>query len=176
MTTLENLKEGLKAKNLMDIAIAIVKYQKFKTPIAISKMPNNIKEATKVNYFTLGCRYLKNREKSKYVPSTLYNCIDELLSKHLQPLTPSIEEQKRTYNRNYTTKKAVPPVAKLDEIKRPITSNNIEYGVKMSNTDIKIFKNRDLAIGFARGLTYCGKENIKVITMEIGDINEKEEE
>ena len=171
-TNFENLKQDLNKKKFIDLATAIVKYQKFKGKIAVQKMTGiAMSEATKANYFNLGCTYIKTKEKKKCVPTTLYKCLDEVVNKCIQPLTPSLEEQKSIYKRNYTKKDATPPVAKLEIINKPIATSNIEYGVKFDN-NIMLMVNRDYALGFINGLKFCGKKNAKVITVEIGNINE----
>lgn len=176
-TTLDNLDEGLKKKKFMDMATFIVKYQKFKTSVAVEKMKDiDIANTTKSSYFSLGCSYLKTKERKRTMPPILYKCIDEVVNKCIQPLTPSIEEERKIKKQNYTKKEALPPVAKLDIVKQPISTNNIEYGVKSGNT-IMLMPNREYALGFLAGLKNLNKEkeiDAKVVTVEIGDINEND--
>ena len=170
-TTLENLEQDLKKKNFMDLAMNIVKYQKFKTNIALKKFNVNFKDNTKSNYFGLGIMYLKNKERRKSIPTTLYNCIDECLEKHVQALTPSVEEERGKIRRNYTRKSAIPPIAKLEIINKPVSTNNIEYGVKIGDM-ITLMPNREYARGFLAGIKSLKEVEAKVITVELGDINE----
>ena len=175
MVTLENLKDELKKKKFMDLATMIVKYQKFKVCVAVKKMDGiDIKEATKALYFSMGCKYIKTKERIKTIPTTLYMCLDEVIAKCIQPLTPLVEEEKNLYKRDYTKKKAIPPIAKLDIVKQPVSTNNIEYGVKSGN-NIMLMLSRKYALGFLAGLKNLNKEkeiDAKVVTVELGDITE----
>ena len=176
-TNLDNLKEDLKKKRFYDIAEYIIKYQKFKSNVSIAKMNNltDISTSTKLNYFNFCTTYLRTGNKHKAVPSTLYKCLDELLSKHVQPLTPSVDEEWKPKKKIkvYQRKNATLPVAKLEIVKNPVATN-IEYGVKIDNT-IMLMPSRDYALGFLGGLKNLNKNKeieAKVVTVELGDINE----
>lgn len=175
---LAELRQGIANKKMQDFAYNIVKYQKFKTSTAIKNINYDCSEKTKMLYFNAGVKYIKTKEREKYVPPTIYEYIDEALDKHIQPLTPSLQDERRVYAKKlvkkFTKKDDIPPVAKLDIIQKiqSKTDSNCEYGVKLSDTEIKICKNRDYAIGFAEGLKYLGKTDVKVITIKIGEISE----
>lgn len=176
-TNLENLKESLKMKKFYNMAEYIIKYQKFKSSVALTKMNNlDISNSTKINYFNFGVAYLKTGNKHRALPSTLYACIDELVAKHVQPLIPKIEEERQEKNwvKKFQKKEAVLPVSKLEIVNKPLTTN-IEYGVK-SNNNIMLMPSRDYALEFLAGLKKLNPNKeieAKVVTVELGELSEE---
>ena len=177
MSGFETLEDDLRKKRFSDIAKIIIQYQNFKNVIVCSKMPDDLSKSTKNNYLNYGIKYLKDKTKVNLVPKILYQCLDEWQEKCLQPLTPSFEDRKVVYSlrKKYEKKDAILPVNKVIE---NINTNikitaKVEYGVKVNEETILLMQNKDYALGFVNGLKYCGKTDAKVITLEIGDINEE---
>lgn len=176
MSGFETLEEDLRKKKFMDIAKTIIQYQNFKNVIACSKMSDDLGKSTKNNYLNYGIKYLKKKTKVNLIPKILYQCLDEWQKKCLQPLTPSFEDRKIQYNlkKKHEKKDAILPVNKvIEDINTNIrVTAEIKYGIKLNDEQILLMKNRDYALGFANGLKHCGKTDVKVITLEIGDISE----
>ena len=63
-TTMDKALDELKVKRFNDIAETIIKYQNYKTGIAVSKMDNSLGKSTRLNYLMYGIRYLKTGYKS----------------------------------------------------------------------------------------------------------------
>ena len=168
MSELKSLKEDLKEKRFHDIAKSIIQYQNYKSDIAISKMDNSLGKSTRLNYLTFGIKYLKTKEKSKIVPSSLYIALDKLIEQHLQPLRPNFDEQKRIYKRDYTKKSAKPPIVALKAVQKPLTTN-FEYGIRIGN-DIKILESEDIAKGFIQGLKFAGNNNAILVSVEVQNL------
>ena len=169
MSRLETLKEDLRAKQLRDIAIWIVKYQKFKMNIALDKLDTDFcRKKKKKNYFVRGLKYLRTKEKSSGVNSVLYDFIEEEIQKHTQPLRPNFSEQKREYKRDYTKKDAKPPIVALKAVQKPLTAN-FEYGIRIGN-DIKILESEDIAKGFIQGLKFAGNNNAILVGVEVQNL------
>ena len=164
MTDLKNLPKQLNEQKLYEMAKIIRKYQNHKTSIAASKLDENLTFLTRKNYVTWGVAYLKDGKKAPGISNALCKALDRVKSECIQPLTPSESEKRRTYNGKYTKKNAVPPVAKLDIVKKPLTAK-VSYGVKIGDI-IKCFPSYDETSGFLKGLLYAGQKNGKMVSFE----------
>ena len=163
-TDLSNLTEELKKKRMENVALAIRKYQNYKSSIAVTKLDNSLTESTRKNYLTFGLAYIKTGKKHKVVPSSLYDALDKVLNECVQPLTPSKEDKKREYKRDYSKKDVAPPVARLDIVKKPLTAR-VSYGVRIEDS-VKCIDSYDRAVGFLEGLRYMGNKNAKMVSFE----------
>ena len=76
-------------------------------------------------------------------------------------------DKKRVFSKDYTVKENIPPVAKLEIIKKPLTAKVI-YGIRFDDT-IKIFDSEEEAKGFNKGIEFAGKESGKIVTVELGE-------
>ena len=167
---LSELKEGIKKKQLFDFGFTIVKYQKFRTSLIAEKVKFEGTPATITNYINLGVSYIKNKTKHQRVPAAIYEGIDEALRTHVQPLTPLMREERRVYHRDYSKKKNIPPVAKLDIVTNPITAK-FEYGIKFPDNSIKLCQSKDYASGYIDALKSLNKlSEYKLVAVEISDI------
>lgn len=121
---------------LVKLAELIVKYQKFQTSLIwlqVLKDPSIIvSKSTAINYINLGICYLKTGQKYKSIPITLYKNIDDCVARHLQPLTPTLAQERRKIARDYTRKEAKLPIEKNPVIKQELTKT-FEYGVRIEN-------------------------------------------
>ena len=157
MTDLKTLKEDLRKKQWSEIAEDLIKYQNYKTGVAIRHIRGDVSDTTKKNYITSARYYLRTGKKyeSVNVGTALFEALDEALKKHVQPLTPKQEEQARLLGvrkPNYTKKDAEVPITQV--IPKKITSK-FEYGVKYgkliylqdSEKEAQIFLERIKATG-----------------------------
>lgn len=138
-----------------NLARDIIKYQNFKAEIAISKINSNgLSRATLLNYFRAGKLYIRDNTKRKNISNSLYEALDTMVAQHVQPLTPSKEEQGKTYNINakQIVKVSIPAI----DTKKPLTEK-IEYGVRLDGM-IKLFKDDVEANLFIDGAKYAGKD------------------
>lgn len=172
-STLETLKDDLKEKAIRDFAYNIVKYQKFITKIAVEKFEHTYSKTTACNYFDAGLKYLRtgstfNANYNKH----LYTYIDEAVANHVQPLTPSKDEERQIKKGYYTRKDNNPPIAKISIVKKPLTAK-INYGVQI-NDNIVLCKTEDEARAFLRGMRFLSRKDEigKVVTLEIGEVKE----
>ena len=95
LTDLTQYKQ-LNAKNQLDeLAKNIVKYQNFKTKVALQYLGSHFSENTLKTYFAKGVQYIKYGTRNKKIKS-LYESIDAVLASKLQPLTPSKEDKANT--------------------------------------------------------------------------------
>lgn len=174
---LENLKEEVRQKQLRDFALAIVKYQNFKTKAALAHISYNSSKTTTENYFGCGVRYIKSNRKVKHnnIPLKIYDYIDEFLEQHVQPLTPSIKDTRSEYKvrKNiYHGKNSVPPVAKLQIVKQQITEKYDMYGIKLPNGHIIPCKNEDYSAGYFAALRDSNVDttDYKTILLKISEV------
>lgn len=95
MSDLKNLKEDLRKRDWLFIAEDVIKYQNFKVDIAIKNIRGNASDMTKKNYVISGRHYLRTHTpyNNGNVGKGLYSALDEMLSKHIQPLTPKENEK-----------------------------------------------------------------------------------
>ena len=172
-STLETLKNDLKEKAIRDFAYNIVKYQKFNTKIAVSKFEHSYSKITACNYFDAGLKYLRtgNTFKANY-NKHLYTYIDEAVAKHIQPLIPSMKEERQLKKGYYARKENNPPITKLAVVNKPLTAK-INYGVQI-NDNIVLCKTEDEARAFLRGMRFLSRKDElgKVVTLEIGEVEE----
>lgn len=154
-----------KNKNLMDLAVDIVKYQDFKLKAALPRLRNgnNFSENTLRAYFDAGTSYIKKGKKISQCVGKLYEYIDDAISVHTQPLVPSITDRRRIVNRKETVKKPIKEDKVMALPKR--LTEVFEYAVRVGNT-IKIFATEELAAAFLDGAALAGVESklIKLIT------------
>lgn len=170
---LENLKEEIKNKKLRDFALAIVKYQNFKTNVALPKINYDCSDNTKHSYFNCGISYLKTGVIQKGIPSKLYEYIDEFKKQCVQPLTPSRLEKRRDFKPRKNRAaglSAIPPVARLDIVKRQLIEP-FEYALKCNDLFLHC-KSRDFAEGYLKALSDKGEntDNYKLVAITISDI------
>lgn len=128
---INNLIEG-QAERCAEI---IVKYQKFTTNKVYEKFKEQnllYSKITAKTYINYGISYILYGTKHYAVPKKIYNAIDKCLAKHIQPLTPSEKDKRRTHIKQYQKKDAVLPVQKLPEVKAKLTEK-FEYGVRIEN-------------------------------------------
>lgn len=164
MTNLKDLQKAMDEKRVYNIAIAIRKYQDFKANVAIAKMDDTLSEATKRNYFTGGVSYIKTGKKLKSVPSSIFDALDKVMSECVQPLRPSEADKKRAYKRDFCKKENIPPVARLDIVKRPLAAK-VSYGVKLEDS-ITCVNSYDEAVGFIKGLKFMGNSKGTMVSFE----------
>ena len=168
---MSNALDELKIKRFNDIAETIIKYQNYKTNIAVSKMDNSLGKSTRLNYLMYGIRYLKTEYKSCIVPSSLYKALDNCVEKHIQPLRPSADEAKRIYNRDYTRKENKPPVARLKMVQKPVTEK-FTYGIKIGDK-IALQKSEAEAKAFLNGAKFVDNANrldIKLVSVNWDEV------
>lgn len=166
-TTLQQLPTIFKESGNQRMANWIVRYQKFTIKAAIKNAPDGYSEKTLQSYMTYGSQYLKNGKKVKLL-KFLYPYLDKALQQHIQPLTPSIAEQKRVFKNDFTKKDNTPPVAKLACVTKPLTAK-IQYGIRFDDT-IKIFESEEAASWFNKGIEFAKGEAGKVVTVELGEV------
>ena len=145
----------------------IIRYQNFKSKIALAKMNCDMPKVvfdSGVNYIRKG--KINKRVMSKKLLKTLDNCVKNCL----QPLTPSLEER-RIFRKNEFQKKDVKlPVAKLEILNKSVTSK-FEYGVKINDT-IKIIGSEKEASAFIKGMRFM-EPHAEAVLVEV-EINVKE--
>ena len=169
--SLEMLPKALRQKKddtLNSIATWIIKYQKFKTRVALEHAPKGYAKCTLMNYFDFGVSHIKyGKNTAGY--RFLYQAIDELLQKHIQPLTPSAKDERKVYKKDYTRKDNPPPVAKLEIVNKPLTAS-YKYGIQRGD-EIRLCPSEDYAQGYIDCLKkHCNIESdIKIVTVEIGE-------
>ena len=156
-TTVKEALNDLKLKRFENIAEIIIKYQNYKTDIAISKMDNSLGKSTRINYLMYGIRYLKTGYRSNIIPTNLYNFLDKCIEKHIQPLRPSEAEKKRQIKRDYTKKENNPPITRLKMVQKRVTEKFV-YGVKV-NENIVLQKSETEAKAFLRGIRFLNNNN-----------------
>ena len=164
MTQLQDLTKDLKEKKIYDMAVTIRKYQDYKVEVAMSKMDQELSAATRKNYFIGGVAYIKEGKRVSGMPVSLCRAIDNVLKECVQPLRPSNSEKRKVYNRKYVRKNTIPPVARLDIVKKPIIAK-LSYGVKLED-NIKCFPSYDEANGFLKGLKFMGNTAGKMVSFE----------
>ena len=171
MADLRTLKNDLKKKAWQNIAEDVIRYQDFKTSIAVCFIRGNASLATKKNYMTAGRHYIATRKpyNTLNVGKEFYNAIEEMLNKHIQPLTPKESERARLLGPrkpDYTKKNADVPIAKLDILKEKIASN-FDYGVKYGKL-IYLQGNEKEAQIFLEGIKATGNNAI-MVSVEINE-------
>lgn len=170
-STLETLKDDLQQKAIKDFAYNIVKYQKFITKIAVDKFEHAYSKTTACNYFDAGLKYLRtgNTFNANY-NKNLYIYIDDAVANHVQPLTPSKNEERQVRKSYYTRKENNPPITKIEVVKKPLTAK-INYGVQI-NDNIVVCKTEDEARAFLRGMRFLSRKDEvgRVVTLEIGEV------
>lgn len=164
MTDLKDLPKQLNEQKLYEMAVAIRKYQNHKISIAASKLDENLTLATRRNYVTWGVTYLKDGKKVPGMSGALCKALDRVKSECVQPLTPSESEKRRVYGKKYVRKNNIPPVAKLDVIKKPLTAK-LTYGIKLEDS-IKCMPSYDEAVGFLKGIKYMGSKIGTLVSFE----------
>lgn len=167
MCKLDELKEAIIDANWLDTALVVVKYQDFKSKVAIKQMPKFLSESTRRNYFEAGVKYIKTQQKWKGGCKAFYAAIDKTISDCVQPLTPRAEDARRVYKtrkKNYQSKDAVPPIKKVMESLNSVASTNFTYGVQIDDV-VKIFNNSADAKLFLTGVTFAGRVG-QLVTVE----------
>lgn len=174
---LENLKEEVRQKQLRDFALAIVKYQDFKTKIAVEHVNYDSSRETIENYFGCGVSYIKSNFKVKHrsIPPKIYDYIDEFIAQHVQPLTPSAADRRSEYKQRkniYHGKNAVPPIAKLEIVKKQITEKYDMYGIKLPNGHIIPCKSEDYSAGYLAALrdNNIDTTDYKTILLKVSEV------
>lgn len=168
---LENLKEEMRKKGIRDFALAVIKYQNFKTNVAIKKINYDATDITKTAYFNCGVAYLRSGVIHKGIPSKLYEYLDEFKKQCVQPLTPSENEKRQIRKRNKAAgRSAVPPVARLDIVKMPLTEH-FEYALKCNNRFL-LCRSKDFAEGYLEALKDKGEniDNYKIVAVTVSEV------
>jgi len=171
-SSLENIKEDLIKKKAMEI----VKYQNFRTKIALERM--SVKMPRQV--FDSAVGYIRYKTyNSSIVTKSLKDAIDECIANHVQPLTPKEEEKRGMYARRseiqklrkiskqYQAKDAIPPIAKLEIVKQTV-SENFEYGVKQGD-NIRLFANEELATNFIQNVKFFTDKEVKLVEVTVNE-------
>lgn len=166
-TTLKELPTVFKENSSMGIATWIVKYQNFNSGAAVKNAPERYSLSTLKNYLLYGSQYLKSGKRIKLY-NWLYPYLDKCVQSHVQPLTPGVAARKRTSTKDYTTKENIPPVAKLEILKKPLLAKFL-YGLRFDDT-IKIFKSEEEASLFNKGVEFAKGEAGKIVTVELGEV------
>lgn len=144
--------------DLKDFATNIVKYQKFKSKAALSKFEYKLRENTANSYFGFGVTYIKTGKICKAANKKLYTYIDEAISNHVQPLTPSDKDKRVEFKNTYHKKGVKLPVQEtLKKMNCGSLVEKFEYGVRYDDT-IKIFESSHDAKMFLNGIRFCGKD------------------
>ena len=168
-SSLENLDQNLAQKK----AVEIVKYQNFKTKIAMQKI--SYKMAKQV--FDASVGYLKyGTYNEKVISKTLKKAIDEAVASHIQPLTPKDNEKrvargdinKKNKQKKYQAKNTVPPIAKLEILKKP-GAEVFDYGVRVGD-NIRIFQSEGAAKSFLNGLRFFCSEKAELVEVKFNEV------
>ena len=167
MITLQNLPEAVKENKTKNLAEWVIKYQKFNFKAAKQFAPDGYTDKSLQNYLYNGCKYL---ERGTINPMFKAFCrkLEELKQKCVQPLTPSLENRKREYKKDYTKKEATPPIINVPVIRKTLTAQ-IQYGVKFDDF-IKLFESEEEAKAFNKGIEYAKGEAGKLVTVELGEV------
>lgn len=170
------LPQVIKENQLKKIAYDIVKYQKFRPSIAVSKMNASYTNGTKLNYFKAGVAYIENKTKSQTTATGLYDYIDEAIRTHIQPLTPTQAEKRVIYN--YKKKKEVKTESPVAKVLREIRNAEPKiYAVKVNDKYIAQNTLND-AKAFANGIKFLKPNQdvgiVYLIVKEIADGGEDE--
>ena len=92
--------QRLKDEEIAKRALNIVKYQNFRTEVALAKMDVSMPGVV----FQSGVTYLKRGKKNLSLSQKLKTEIDKCVSKCVQPLKPSHDEQRKFIKAPYQTK------------------------------------------------------------------------
>lgn len=174
-TTLENLPFVVRQNRLKELAINIVKYQKFRTGAFINKIDDagytKTSLASLISYCII---YIQTGKKNNKVSGFMYKYIDDAINQHIQPLTPS--ERDRRWNRKKSSKKGeiVTPVQKVLQHINDKAIEDKKYQIAVQVDDnIKLQDDLKHAEGFLDGLRFCGKVNVKIVRVRIEEVNEE---
>ena len=170
--SLENIQElELKKK-----AINTVKYQNFKTRVALEKMDTPMTEIM----FSAGVSYIKYGTINKALGKAFKIQLDKAIEEHVQPLVPREEEKRLSYmyhrGTRLKTKKQVEaqkketelPIQKLEVVKNPLTET-FEYGV-MVDKNLRIFDTEDEAKQFMYNLRFFCDKDMKLVEVKINEV------
>lgn len=129
-TTLENLPQVIRENRIRELATVIVKYQNFKTCIIMAKAAYlGYARGSLGAYIQFGLEYLNEGLRNKK-GGKLFDFIDEVLAKHIQPLTPAINEQRTPYKPKKRTSLNISPQKTTSSVSRVISSLiNVQYAV-----------------------------------------------
>lgn len=165
MKTITNLSD----EQIKNRAYEIVRYQNFKTKIALKKMNCTMPKLT----FDSGVAYIKRGTVNKAVLSTrLIKEIDNYLNKCVQPLTPMHSERRVIFSKKYQQKDAKPPVSNLEIVNNPVTSK-FKYGVQIGHC-IKVLDSEKEARGFIKGAKFVNKSIIaNLVELELNKVEEE---
>lgn len=114
---------------------------------------NNFSKITLRNYISAGRSYIKTGVRTKCGGNNFYEALDSMLAQHVQPLTPSKDEQIRIYN-----KKEKSPTVSIPDIdtSKPMIEK-FEYGIRL-NGMIRLFNDESEAKLFIDGAKFAGKD------------------
>lgn len=110
--------EKLNEKQQYERGQEIVRYQGFKTDIALSKMKVKMPSCV----FNAGVSYLKRGIKTAPLSAKLKKVLDDCVANHIQPLTPSVSEKREFKKPIYQNKEAKPPVCNMAVTKKKLTA------------------------------------------------------
>lgn len=168
-TTLKDLNTAIKENRLKNLAVDMVKYQNFKTSAIIKKIDNaGYSNSSLVTMIFYAIRYIKTGEVNARA-KTIYPYIDEALKNHVQPLTPSKQDQRSARSRQ----KATPIQNVLKKINEQAISkeNNRFLGIKIGDKII-IKESLDEIKAFQEGLIFMGNNDSKIVKVKIEEVNE----
>lgn len=173
-TTLENLPLAIRENRLKELAINIIKYQKFRTSAFINKIDDagytKTSLASLISYCII---YIQTGKKNDKVASSMYKYIDDAINQHIQPLTPSERDQRWNRRKSSKKKEIITPVQKVLQHINDKAIDDKKYQIAVQTDDsIKLQDDLKHAEGFLDGLKFCGKVNAKIVKVKIEEIDE----
>lgn len=152
-----------------------VKYQFFKTDVAISKFRIQDKSYTTLkNYFSIGLNYIKtNERKYPYVAKAYYDALENAVKRCVQPLIPKKNEERRTIERTKIAQKKEVKLPINDVITATSTTAKVDFGIKVGNV-IYLEENEAMQKVFLRGVQAMGGQG-QLVTVEILNMEENEQ-
>lgn len=164
-TALQNLTD----EQIKNRAIEIVRYQNFKSKIALEKMNCTMPKIV----FDSGVSYVRKGKINKQVMSKkMLEALDNCVKTCVQPLTPSFEERRIFRKNEFQKKDVTPPASKLEIVNKLVTSK-FEYGVKIGDC-IKMLDSEKEAKAFIQGAKFVDHEiEWKLVEMELNIVEEK---
>lgn len=155
--------ENYKKQQIKQKAIMIVKYQNFKTNIALKKMEIKVSKPV----YEAGVSYLKRGKITAPLSNIMKEAIDTTIKECIQPLRPTSAEERKWKFPIYQSKEAKPPICALPIIHKKLTTK-FDYGVLVNNC-IKILDSEKEARIFLEGIKFINGEG-KLLEIEIKEI------
>ena len=153
----------------------IVKYQNFKTSEMLRIIDNaGYSKVSLEAFINAGINYIHTGKKiSKR--GNLYKFIDDALNKHIQPLTPKVEQKRRAFitkeKKQKVEKTTYLPINKvMDNLNKKAIKNNCNfYAVKMGK-NLRLHDTQEEAQAFMDGLSFMGATETKIVKLVIEEI------